>query len=147
MNPEEILSQPALSLQQSQRQDYFDLGYLLLPDLIDSRTLGLLQAGMDRAIDLSRNITQSNQQFDLEKSHSSEHPRLKRVAFVDDLDPFCWEFCRDSIITDIAEDILGPNIRFRDLFINFKWADGGAGVKWHQDIAFYPHTMLAPVSS
>jgi ectoine hydroxylase-related dioxygenase (phytanoyl-CoA dioxygenase family) len=24
--------------------------------------------------------------------------------------------------------------------LNFKWSDGGAEVKWHQDIVFYPHT-------
>jgi len=25
---------------------------------------------------------------------------------------------------------------------NFKWAGGGAEVKWHQDIVFYPHTNV-----
>ena len=59
---------------------------------------------------------------------------------MDDLNEACWRFCKDSVVTDIACDLLGPNIRFRDVFINFKWAEGGAGVKWHQDFAFYPHT-------
>lgn len=142
MNPEEILSCPTQLLNQDQRQHYFDQGYLLLPELIDKAELESLRAIMDGAIELSRTVSQSNQQFDLELRHSAENPRLRRVAYVDDLDAKCWNFCRDSLITDIAEDLLGPNIRFRDVFINFKWAGGGAGVKWHQDIAFYPHTNV-----
>lgn len=142
MTPEEVLANPARRLEQSQRQHYFDQGYLLMPELIDETALRSLRATMDGAIELSRSVSQSSQQFDLEPGHSAENPRLRRVAFVDDLDAKCWDFCRDSVITDIAEDLLGPNIRFRDVFINFKWAGGGAGVKWHQDIAFYPHTNL-----
>ena len=46
------------------------------------------------------------------------------------------------MIPDIAADLLGPDVRFRDMMLNFKWADGGAEVKWHQDICFYPHTHL-----
>ncbi|MFV2032081.1 MAG: phytanoyl-CoA dioxygenase family protein [Gammaproteobacteria bacterium] len=142
MKPEEILARPARVLEQSQRQLYFEQGYLAMPGLIAEKTLAPLRSTLDRLIDLSREVTQSNHQFDLEQGHNAENPRLRRVAYVDDLDPACWEFCSNSIIVDIAEDILGPNVRFRDVFANFKWAGGGAGVKWHQDIAFYPHTNL-----
>jgi ectoine hydroxylase len=41
---------------------------------------------------------------------------------------------------DIAADLLGPNVRFREIMANFKWSGGGAEVKLHQDIPFYPHT-------
>lgn len=142
MNPEDVLSQPATVLDQSQRVSYFEQGYLVLPELISHSTVEALRASLERVVDLSRKVTVSNQQFDLEKGHSTKTPRLRRVAFVDDLDHSLWSLCADSVITDIAVDILGPDVRFRDLFINFKWSGGGAGVKWHQDIAFYPHTNV-----
>jgi ectoine hydroxylase-related dioxygenase (phytanoyl-CoA dioxygenase family) len=46
------------------------------------------------------------------------------------------------VIPDIAADLLGPNVRFREIMMNFKWAGGGAEVKWHQDLVFYPHTNV-----
>ncbi|MGH1539437.1 MAG: phytanoyl-CoA dioxygenase family protein [Arenicella sp.] len=140
MHPEEILQAPAITLQQAQREFYFEHGYLAMPGLISATTLAPLKTSLDKVLTLSKDVTRSNHQFDLEKGHSSENPRLRRVAYVDDLDKTCWQLCCNSIVTDIAVDILGPNVRFRDLFINFKWSGGGAAVKWHQDIAFYPHT-------
>lgn len=142
MNPGDVLSRQATVLDQSQRVFYFEQGYLALTELMKLSEIEPLRAAMNRVVNLSREVTSSNQQFDLEQGHSSETPRLRRVAFVDDLDDELWSLCADSVITDIAVDILGPDIRFRDLFINFKWAGGGAGVKWHQDIAFYPHTNV-----
>ena len=140
MKSDEILAIPAAALQQSQRESYFETGYLALPGLFDEAALAPLRKAVDRLLDLSRSVTRSNNQFDLEAGHSATNPRLRRVAYVDDLDETCWSLCADSLITDIAVDLLGPNLRFRDLFVNFKWAGGGAAVNWHQDIAFYPHT-------
>ena len=142
MNPEDVLNRQATTLSQSQRKSYFEQGYLALPELMNHSEIEPLREALIRVVDLSREVTSSNQQFDLEQGHSNKTPRLRRVAFVDDLDDELWALCADSVITDIAVDILGPDVRFRDLFINFKWAGGGAGVKWHQDIAFYPHTNV-----
>ena len=44
----------------------------------------------------------------------------------DDLDFEFWGICTDSVIPDIAADLLGPNVRFREIMLNFKWAGGGA---------------------
>jgi len=66
--------------------------------------------------------------------------KLRRAVYLDDSYEILWQLCANSIITDLAADILGPNVRFRELMANFKWAGGGAEVKWHQDIVFYPHT-------
>ena len=140
MRVNEILSRPSMVLTQAQRAFFFEQGYIALPEFIEPSTLDALRQTMEIAIDRSRAILKSNPQFDLEAGHHGKQPRLRRVAWADDIDEACWQFCADSIMTDIATDILGPDIRFRDAFINFKWASGGVGVKWHQDIAFYPHT-------
>ena len=142
MSPEEILRRPNSVLSQEQRESFFEQGYLAMPERLAQEDLISIRRSVQNILELSRDKTISDQQFDLESGHSPANPRLRRVAYVDDLDSSLWQLCADSVITDIAVDILGPNIRFRDLFINFKWAKGGASVKWHQDIAFYPHTNL-----
>ena len=140
MNREQILAIPAHTLDQNQREFYFDKGYLSLPGFISKQQLLPLQQALAKVIESSRDLTESTLHFDLEDGHSVQAPRLRRAAYVDDMDDIFWELCANSNITDIATDILGPNIRFRELMANFKWAGGGAEVKWHQDIVFYPHT-------
>ena len=49
-------------------------------------------------------------------------------------------------LLDLAEDLLGPNIRFHHSKLNFKWHSGGEAVEWHQDIQFWPHTNYGPLT-
>jgi len=91
-------------------------------------------------VDASREITVSNNRFDLEKGHTAQNPRLRRATYFDDFDAAFWDFCSKSVIPDVAADLLGPDVRFRELMANFKLSGGGVEVKWHQDIPFYPHT-------
>ena len=81
---------------------------------------------MNRLVDLSREVTSSSRQFDSDQGNDRETPHLRRVAYVGNLDYGLWALCKDSVITNIAVDILGPYIRFRDFIINFKWTGGGA---------------------
>ncbi len=138
----DIPKHPALFLTQPQRELYYEQGYLTFPALIPHSELTELRLIVDRIVDSTRRVTESGNEIDLEKGHTAENPRLRRVTYVDDKDPHCWRLCADSVIPDIAADLLGPDVRFRDMMLNFKWADGGAEVKWHQDICFYPHTHL-----
>lgn len=142
MKVEDILSQDPCYLDQDQRKRFFEQGYLIFPGLIDERTLMALRSVLANVVDASRPLTRSSNSFDLEEGHTADSPRLRRATYIDDFDPIIWEFCSNSIIPNIAADILGPNIRFREIMANFKWAGGGAEVKWHQDIAFYPHTNV-----
>ncbi|MFT5258986.1 MAG: ectoine hydroxylase-related dioxygenase (phytanoyl-CoA dioxygenase family) [Saprospiraceae bacterium] len=142
MNSETVLSHSPKRLTQTQREAYFEQGYLVMSNLFNEAQLSAFRSSVNKLTELSRELTESNTQFDLEVGHSLASPKLRRVAFADDVDASLWELCANSLITDIATDILGPNVRFRDVFVNFKWAGGGAAVKWHQDIAFYPHTNL-----
>lgn len=143
MSPEDILSHPAKVLEPSQRQFYFEQGYLALPAQVGHRHLSVLRTTLAEVVEQSRSLTRSNGIFDLEDGHCAEHPRLRRAVYLDDHYDVLWDLCSNSIVTDIAEDILGPDVRFRDLMMNFKWSGGGAEVKWHQDLAFYPHTNTA----
>ena len=51
-----------------------------------------------------------------------------------------WKLLTDGPIGDVAEDILGPVVRFYQSKLNFKNPKGGTEVKWHQDKPYFPHT-------
>ena len=57
-----------------------------------------------------------------------------------------WEFASRSVLVDVVEDLIGPDIKFHHGKLNFKAPRGGEEVKWHQDIQFWPHTNYSPLT-
>ncbi len=124
----------------AQRTRYRDQGWLSVEGLVDEPWLARLRAVTDEFVDASRVLTESNVIFDLDAGHSAAEPRLRRLSSPTDLHETYWEFASQSPIVEVAEDLLGPDIKFHHSKLNFKAARGGEEVKWHQDIQFWPHT-------
>ncbi|MSO74625.1 MAG: phytanoyl-CoA dioxygenase family protein [Alphaproteobacteria bacterium] len=140
MRPDTILAQPAIRLSLEQRRFYFVQGYLHLPGFLDRAWLAKLTTLMAAFVDESRGWSRSDTKFDLEAGHSAETPRLRRLCQPVVHHPLFWELTSNSPITDIAQDLLGPDVKFHHSKLNFKWSAGGQEVKWHQDFPFWPHT-------
>ena len=140
MKPEQILSHPPKVLSREQRESYFENGYLLLESFVQDAWLERLWQVTNEFIEESRSWTASGSKFDLEPGHGPETPRLRRLTQPVEHHPLYWEFASQGPIVDVAEDLLGPDVKFHHSKLNFKWSDGGEEVKWHQDIQFYPHT-------
>lgn len=140
MRWEDVCAQPPRLIGADGHRRWAEDGYLAFPGLIDTATVASLREGLNRIIESSRELTESTHFIDLDRGHTAASPRLRRAACIDDVDDRFWSFCQDSALVDIAADVLGPNVRFRDAFANLKWSGGGAAVEWHQDLAFYPHT-------
>ena len=145
VTPEDILSHPAKTLTEDQRRFFFEQGYLHLPEFITGETLAKVQAAAEEMIERSRQVTSSDTQFVLEPDHTPESPRLRRMNRAVDFHPDFWAYASDSILPDMVVDLVGPDVKFRESMINFKWSGGGDEVRWHQDIPFYPHTNLTPL--
>jgi ectoine hydroxylase len=127
-------------LTHAQREQYHQNGWLAVRGLVDAEWLGRLRRVTDEFVDASRELTESNILYDLDEGHSSAEPRLRRLSSPTDLHETYWEFASQSVITDVAVDLLGPNLKFHHSKLNFKAPRGGEEVKWHQDIQFWPHT-------
>ena len=146
MTPEKVLEHPAKVLSDDQRRFYFEHGYLHLDGFVSDDWLDRLWAVTNRFIEDSRACTESNDRFDLEPAHSADNPRLRRLNHPVTQDPVLEEFGLRGPIVDLAEDLLGPDVKFHHSKLNFKWAGGGEEVKWHQDIQFWPHSNYSPLT-
>ena len=133
-------------LSEDQREFYVENGYLLLEGVVPRGWLDRLRTATARLVERARTMTAPDQDIDLEPSHTPEAPRLRRLTQPVGLDPEFWAFASQSLIVDVAADLVGPNVKFHHAKLNFKWADGGEAVKWHQDIPFYPHTNFSPLT-
>jgi ectoine hydroxylase-related dioxygenase (phytanoyl-CoA dioxygenase family) len=68
------------------------------------------------------------------------------VTSPQDQHPTFWEFMTDPVMTDLAADVVGPDVKFHHAKLNVKSGQGSRGFKWHQDIQAWPHTDYSPVS-
>ncbi len=146
MTPENVLEHPAKVLSDAQRRFYFEHGYLHLDGFVSGAWLDRLWAVTNRFIEDSRKCAASNDVFDLEPAHTADAPRLRRLNHPVTQDPVLEEFGLRGPVVDLAEDLLGPNVKFHHSKLNFKWSGGGEEVKWHQDIQFWPHSNYSPLT-
>ena len=52
----------------------------------------------------------------------------------------------DPVMTDLAADVVGPDVMFHHAKLNVKSGKGSRGFSWHQDIPAWPHTDFSPVT-
>lgn len=129
-----------LVLTPEQQAQYREEGWLAIPGLVDDEWLARLRAVTAEFVEQSRALTESNVIFDLDRGHSADEPRLRRLSSPTDLHETYWDFASRSAIVDVAVDLLGRDVKFHHSKLNFKAPHGGEEVKWHQDIQFWPHT-------
>jgi hypothetical protein len=146
VTPEQILAIAPRALTQRQREAYFEEGFILLERIIPDDRLEQLRVATDELVERSRAVTESDSVFDLEPDHTPRSPRLRRVSSPVDEHPAFWDYVTQSLLGDIVADLVGPDVKFHQSKLNFKWAKGGAEVKWHYDISFWPHTNYSPLT-
>ncbi|WP_305191082.1 phytanoyl-CoA dioxygenase family protein [Reyranella sp.] len=104
------------------------------------------RAAMAELIERSRGVSQSDSIYVLEQGHSADDPRLHRISSPQDQHPVFWEFMTDPVMTDLAADVVGPDVKFHHAKLNVKSGKGTQGFGWHQDIPAWPHTDYSPVT-
>jgi ectoine hydroxylase-related dioxygenase (phytanoyl-CoA dioxygenase family) len=146
MKPQDVLAQPSLVLTDDQRRRFFEDGFLVLPDYVPTPWLARLRAAMAELLERSRSVTQSDAIYVLEEGHSADEPRLHRISSPQDQHPTFWDFMTDPVMTDLAADVVGPDVKFHHAKLNVKSGKGTQGFGWHQDIPAWPHTDFSPVT-
>ncbi len=123
------------------QKDFFDEnGYLMVEDAVTPEQLARLREITAAFIDASRAVSESNDVYDLDAGHGPGNPRLTRIKIPHKQDPYFWEVLRNSAMTQVLNDLLGPDTTILTSKLNTKAPGGGRAVEWHQDWAFYPHT-------
>lgn len=147
MTPDRIRSFAPSVLSAEQRETFFDQGYLCLPDFVPPTLLPRLCAASDAAVARTRSLVASNMDFSLDPDHTPESPRPSRLFRASDEDPAFWQYASDSPLLELAADLVGPDVRYREAYINYKCPRSEMAVHWHQDFAFFPHTNPSVITT
>lgn len=127
-------------LTDKQLDTYSENGFIVVDNVFDQATLDRLRAVISELVSGASDVTTHTDVYDLEPSHTREHPRVRRIKTPHNWHPVFWEMVRHPKLTSILRALLGPNVRLHGSKLNMKLPHCGAAVEWHQDWAFYPHT-------
>lgn len=127
-------------LEQWQVDSYRENGYLLIENAISKAVVRALRNAVARWVELSREVAQSDAIFDLAPGHNARHPRLRRLKHPHLRDAVFSALARSDDIVEPVSQLLGGTVRFDHSKLNFKYPGADAGIAWHQDWAFYPHS-------
>ena len=124
----------------AQLAQYHEDGFITIRGVLDADLLGRLTATTERLLAEGSRLAERTRHYDLEASHTPQAPRIRRISSPTELDDVYLEAAFESIIGDIAADLVGGPVKFYHSKINFKLPRGGAEIGWHQDWPVFPHT-------
>lgn len=127
-------------LTQAQIESYRENGFLAVEGVFSPAEMAETRAVIEELVEQSRSISEHNDIYDLEPGHSAAAPRVRRLKAPIATHPLFERLARHVRLLDVAQDLLGPDIRLHGNKLNMKSAEYGSPVEWHQDFAFYPHT-------
>lgn len=119
---------------------YREQGYLVVDNVLSATEVDALRSDLQRMVAAAGSVTENNDIYDLEDSHTAENPRVRRIKFPHTVMPSVESVMRHPELVSVLTRLIGPGVRFQTSKLNMKSAGFGAAVEWHQDWAFYPHT-------
>jgi phytanoyl-CoA hydroxylase len=119
---------------------YKENGYLFVEGVLDRSTLARMKEVIADLVAKAKGVTQHDQIYDLEPTHTPQNPRVRRIKQPHKVHPAFWEFAKSPNMLSILTRLLGANVRLHGSKLNTKDPKYGSPVEWHQDWAFYPHT-------
>jgi hypothetical protein len=124
----------------AQIAQYQAAGFLTMRAMLAPALLQRLNAAIDRICAEAAGLTEKTAHIDLDALHLPDRPRIRRISSPTELDEVFMETAFDSVLGDIAADLIGGPVKFYHSKVNFKLPEGGAEIGWHQDWAVFPHT-------
>jgi len=120
--------------------EYSERGFITVPGILEPTLVSALKQATDRLWEAGRGLTEKTRHYDLSAGHCAANPRIRRISSPTELDPIFEQTAFDSVLGDIAADLIGGPVKFYHSKINFKLPGGGEEIGWHQDWPVFPHT-------
>src|SRR5262245_52846623 len=87
-------------------------GFLVVEDVLPPAEIAELRRVTDALVESARTVTAHTDVYDLEPSHTSAAPRVRRIKRPHLVDPVFDRTMRHPRIVAILRDLLGPAVRW-----------------------------------
>src|ERR1043166_7783669 len=91
----------------TQVEQYRELGYLVVPDVLGRELLAEVKGRVDSSVAEAAKVSAHTDVYDLEDSHSAHEPRVRRIKTPHKHFPFFAELTRSARITAILAQPIG----------------------------------------
>ena len=115
------------TLTRAQFDRFWEQGYIVTENAVTPAQLEALNATLDEWIEEScghagkfGETVDGKARFDLEASHTPEHPRLRRINNPVEISEVYRDVMINAHFVDIVADLIGPDVKFRHCKINVK---------------------------
>ncbi len=126
---------------------FWKQGYLTVEKAVSSAQLAAMRRDFAAWVEESRRheapfgeMRDGRARFDIEPEHCPDHPALRRIASPSEISDAYLDVLKNSAMTCMVADLVGPDIRLHHCKINSKLPRTATTVKWHQDFTFDPHS-------
>ena len=135
-------------LTRTQIDQFWRDGVLTVPDAVTPGQLNALNAEIAGWVEESRAHSEpfgpptldDRPRFDMGAEHTADKPALRRVNNPSDISDAYMDAMRNAAMTDMVNQLIGPNLKFHHCKINLKLPGSDTTVHYHQDFLFTPHT-------
>src|SRR4051812_14429769 len=86
-------------------------GVIVVPDVLDASTVGDLRRIMAELVAGAAQVSQHDDVYDLEPSHTQAMPRVRRIKSPHKVHPLFDEIVRSPRVLDILTKLIGPGLR------------------------------------
>lgn len=127
-------------LSQEQIETYNRDGFIVVEDVFSPDEVAELRAVTDDFVEKSRQVSEHDNVYDLEPTHSASEPRVRRIKTPHLHHDAYRRAVNHPGVLEVLKPLIGDAIKFDESKLNMKAAGYGSAVEWHQDWAFYPAT-------
>mgnify|MGYP001255827575 CR=1 FL=1 len=135
-------------LTQTQIDQFWRDGVLTVPNAVTSAQLNALNAEIAGWVEESCAHSEpfgpptldDRPRFDMGAEHTADKPALRRVNNPSDISDAYMDAMSNAAMTDMVNQLIGPNLKFHHCKINLKLPGSDTTVHYHQDFLFTPHT-------
>src|SRR3954454_11208320 len=115
-------------LSRDQIETYRRDGFIVVPDVLSGTEIADLRAATDALVDKARLVTDHDDVYDLEPSHSPDEPRVRRIKTPHRHHEIYAAILRHDAILRILRQLVAPALRFDTSKLNMKAPGYGAAV-------------------
>ncbi len=134
-------------LTQAQQDAFWTDGCVTVENALTPEELSACRAQFSAWVEESRAETSAygamidgRPRFDMDPSHTNEHPALRRVSSPTEVSDAFLTVVRNSRVPQMCGELFDRPIRFHHGKLNSKLPKTPTVVEWHQDFAFTPHS-------
>ncbi len=107
---------------------YRENGYIVVENVLSPAELDAMRSEVDTLVEQSAEVRENDDIYDLEDTHSAEHPRVRRIKLPHLYMKSAAAVVRHEKMVSILQRLLGSSVRFQTSKLNMKSAGFGASV-------------------